>query len=100
MHDPRSDITALHLLGIDTQSYQRQLSAFASSSPPTSGVWILDTQVIFTGWARAKRKAKLEICCQELSVPTRRLHNAGNDAHATLLLLEAMLVKERDGSAV
>lgn len=100
MHDPRSDITALNLLGIDTSSYSRQLNAFSSASPPTSGVFILDTQAIFCGWSRAKRKAKLELCCEELSVPTRRLHNAGNDAHYTLALLEAMLAKERDGSAV
>lgn len=98
MHDPRSDIVAINLLGIDTNSYQRSIHAFSSATPPTSGVWILDSQAIFCGWSRAKRKARLELCCEALQVPTRRLHNAGNDAHYTLALLEAMLEREKDGS--
>lgn len=45
------------------------------------GIWIVDTQRIFSGWLGRKHQIGLEKACQEVKVATKRLHNAGNDAH-------------------
>lgn len=83
MHDPRSDLTALELLGVGTSSFTRDLLSFRRGPPPTKGIFVLDTQKLYAGWVREKKQMKLGTCCEVLEVKTRRLHNAGNDARYT-----------------
>lgn len=42
-----------------------------------SGVSVVDTQSLYSGWTGVNRQIRLETCCQTLEVPTQRLHNAG-----------------------
>lgn len=90
MHDPRSDLTALALLGISTTAF----SSIVSSPPPTRGIFVLDSQDLYCGLVREKGKRKLEFCADKLGVQTRRLHNAANDAKYTLDVFERMMDRE------
>ncbi|GAA6058776.1 hypothetical protein JCM10212_001892 [Sporobolomyces blumeae] len=55
------------------------------------GIYVVDTQRVFAAWLGRKSQIGLEKACKEIDVPTRRLHNAGNDAHYTLALLEKLM---------
>ncbi|KAL8277378.1 hypothetical protein RQP46_010218 [Phenoliferia psychrophenolica] len=86
-HDPRSDLVALSLLGIPTTPFLPSVP----SPPPTTGIFILDSQDLYCGLVREKGKRKLELCASQLDVQTRRLHNAANDAKYTLDIFERMM---------
>lgn len=93
-HDPRSDLVALQLLGIETSGFKRGMedlwrSMITEGGLWPNGVWVVDTQVLYSGWMNDKRQVKLETCCAVLQLPTRRLHNAG----APFALLYRVLVK-------
>jgi hypothetical protein len=95
MHDPRSDLVALELLGIDPYNYLRDISAFKPSKSkiaPVSGIWVIDTQVLYSGWKREKQQTKLGTCCTVLEIAMRRLHNAGNDARYTSVPLPLLSI--------
>jgi hypothetical protein len=83
-HDPRMDLSALRRLGFDTsrdfQNDLRKLGSFEKTSGGEHGVWIVDTQALFSGWLKRKSQIGLERACKEIELSTQRLHNAGNDA--------------------
>lgn len=86
-HDPRGDIKALTKLGFDPQKeFERDLKHFGKKREG-GGIWVVDTQRVFGGWLGRKGQIGLEKACVEVNVPTRRLHNAGNDAHCKSLAL-------------
>jgi hypothetical protein len=96
-HDPRVDLRALKLaIGIDhgaftvlsSAGYPIRFPTPINSTPPI----IVDTQRLYAAWkGRPGFQVKLQTALLEFHVPTRRLHNAGNDAHYTLLLCEALM---------
>ncbi|GAA5865583.1 hypothetical protein JCM3774_002058 [Rhodotorula dairenensis] len=94
-HDPRMDLSALRRLGFDTtrefQNDLRKLSTFHTTSGGEHGVWVVDTQALFSGWLKRKSQIGLERACKEIELATKRLHNAGNDARYTLDLFEHMM---------
>lgn len=79
MHDPRSDLVALQLLGIETDHFHRQLHPYSKRNSSVN-IYVLDTQSLYVGWSGEKRQAKLETCCNALKLDPQGLHNAGNDA--------------------
>lgn len=87
-HDPRGDIKALTKLGFDPQKeFERDLMQFGKRREG-GGIWVVDTQRVFGGWLGRKGQIGLEKACVEVNVPTKRLHNAGNDAHCKLTRLD------------
>ncbi|GAA5953645.1 hypothetical protein JCM3765_006925 [Sporobolomyces pararoseus] len=92
-HDPRGDIRALKKLGFDAnKEFERDFMQFGKKkNREGGGIWVVDTQRIFSAWLGRKSQIGLEKACTEVEVPTKRLHNAGNDAHYTLTLLERMM---------
>ncbi|GAA5853616.1 hypothetical protein JCM8547_007385 [Rhodosporidiobolus lusitaniae] len=100
-HDPRQDLIALRGLGFDSSvEFQRDLHQFAKDVAKGRGeekgkVWVADTQRLFESWMGRKVQIGLERACNEIGVETRRLHNAGNDAHYTLDLFERMMDSSR-----
>jgi hypothetical protein len=56
---------------------------------PTQGIYIVDTTIVFGALiGDCKNKKGLRDVCAFLQIPTRYLHNAGNDAHVSLFLEE------------
>ncbi|CEQ42340.1 SPOSA6832_04149 [Sporobolomyces salmonicolor] len=97
-HDPRGDLRALANLGFDVErDFERELKRMenASRNNEDGGVWIVDTQRLFGAWLERKSQVGLEKACAEFEVPTKRLHNAGNDAHYTLDLFERLMDRSR-----
>ena len=82
-HDPRGDIRALTKLGFDAnKEFERDFMQFGKKKKREGGgIWVVDTQRIFSAWLGRKSQIGLEKACTEVEVPTKRLHNAGNDAH-------------------
>lgn len=78
------DLSALRRLGFDTtrdfQNDLRKLTTFHATSGGDHGVWVVDTQALFSGWLKRKSQIGLERACKEIELATKRLHNAGNDA--------------------
>ncbi|GAA5877912.1 hypothetical protein JCM16303_000279 [Sporobolomyces ruberrimus] len=90
-HDPRGDIRALSKLGFDSEKvFLRDLRNLGKKRDG-GGIWVVDTQRVFSAWFGRKDQIGLEKACKEVEVPTKRLHNAGNDAHYTLTLLERLM---------
>jgi len=61
-------------------------------APPQHGIFIVDTSDLFAaleGEAGGNRRS-LERVCRHLQIGTTYLHNAGNDAHYTMLALQSM----------
>lgn len=90
-HDPRMDLSALRRLGFAPSDFRtdlRRLNASAASAAAgrtgEHGLWVVDTQALFSGWLKRKSQIGLERACKEIALPTQRLHNAGNDARCTL----------------
>ena len=53
---------------------------------------VQDTQNLFCGWSDPPiKQINLAKACAELNIPAVKLHNAGNDADATLTLWEKVL---------
>ncbi|GAA6054447.1 hypothetical protein JCM3770_007221 [Rhodotorula araucariae] len=100
-HDPRADLRCLGQIGFDADRYfhsdLRDLGASPQGSEKvTEGkVWVVDTQRLFSAWINRKAQIGLEKACTEVKVPTKRLHNAGNDAHYTLDLFERLMNRKR-----
>lgn len=82
------DLSALRRLGFDSaadfQSDLRQLGKPVSNRDGEHGIWVVDTQALFSGWLKRKSQIGLERACKEIDLPTKRLHNAGNDARCEL----------------
>ncbi|GAA5887158.1 hypothetical protein JCM5296_001614 [Sporobolomyces johnsonii] len=81
-HDPNKDLHALAKLGFDVQSeFECDLTRVPQREAGQGGVWVVDTQRLFEGWVQRRGQVGLNEACQELKVPTKHLHNPGNDAH-------------------
>ncbi|KAJ7146133.1 hypothetical protein C8R44DRAFT_8205 [Mycena epipterygia] len=86
-HDHRSDMKDLHRLEapVDTAVYQ------LPDTTPSQGIFIVDTAILFRALiGKVHNTEKLVTVCNHLQIPTVFLHNAGNDAHYTLLALREM----------
>ncbi|GAA5860767.1 hypothetical protein JCM1840_001956 [Sporobolomyces johnsonii] len=95
-HDPNMDLRALAKLGFDVRrEFECDLTRVAQREAGQGGVWVVDTQRLFEGWMERRGQVGLEKACKELEVPTKRLHNAGNDAHYTLDLFERLMDRAR-----
>lgn len=81
LHAPTADLEALQLLGIDTDTFHRDLSA-PGFQPQPGQVYVCDTQSLYSGWSGDRRKEKLMTACKALGVDTTgaRPHNAGQFA--------------------
>lgn len=53
---------------------------------PSDACYTLDTQILYLQVDRASDKSRLEDVLEYFSIPARYLHNAGNDAHYTMLI--------------
>jgi hypothetical protein len=68
------------------------LSYILPDAVPEEGLFVVDTSDLFgalEGEGSATRRS-LDRVCKHLQVPTEYLHNAGNDAHYTLLAMKSM----------
>ncbi|KAG6857091.1 hypothetical protein H0H87_009652 [Tephrocybe sp. NHM501043] len=87
-HDNSQDIKYLNSLNAPING----LSYILPDSLPDSGLFVVDTSDLFgalEGSPGADRR-KLERMCNLMQIPTRNLHNAGNDAYYTLEAMMAM----------
>ncbi|KIY74035.1 hypothetical protein CYLTODRAFT_364306 [Cylindrobasidium torrendii FP15055 ss-10] len=86
-HDHSQDIKYLRQLDAPI----KQLEVILPDTTPATGLYVLDTSELFAGLeGDGHNKRSLETVCHLLGIPTRGLHNAGNDAHYTLQALKAM----------
>ncbi|KAF8138415.1 hypothetical protein EV363DRAFT_1313880 [Boletus edulis] len=89
-HDNNQDIKYLKSKDVDVV-----LSNMAFMLPdalPQEGIFVIDTSDLFAaleGEAGGDRRS-LERVCRHLQIGTTHLHNAGNDAHYTMLALQSM----------
>ncbi|KAI8918346.1 hypothetical protein DFJ77DRAFT_455244 [Powellomyces hirtus] len=74
-HDIRSDIEYLEIWGLDPTDYTKD---------------IFDTRDLFVP-VGMKEQTSLKTICTDLNIPTKYLHNAGNDAYYTMLAFMAMV---------
>ncbi|KAH8813461.1 hypothetical protein DL96DRAFT_1535635 [Flagelloscypha sp. PMI_526] len=82
-----------YLLSSDIEAPITGYSYTLPDSPPTEGIYILDTAELFAALEGddSLYHRSLETMCRLLELPTAHLHNAGNDAHYTLLSFESMV---------
>lgn len=92
-HDDRSDLKSLEQIGFETDKFLRTLSKL--SGKDRNNIFIVDTQKLYAAWIERNLQVRLSTCCETLEVPTRRLHNAGNDAHYTLEIFERLMDRSR-----
>ncbi|KAL6309686.1 hypothetical protein BKA93DRAFT_849857 [Sparassis latifolia] len=88
-HDNSQDIKYLRSDALRAVS---ELEFILPDAPPARGVFVVDTADLFAaleGESSANRRA-LERVCIHLQIKTESLHNAGNDAHYTLLAMQSM----------
>lgn len=105
-HSAAAEIAYFSKLGIDTTKWVVGLPdpAFWNdpiASPPgetevrlrEGAVYVMDTQRLFnaSGLPEAQRQVGLENALKALDIPSRYLHNAGNDACYTLAMYEALV---------
>lgn len=62
--------------------------------PPSDGIFVIDTCEMFAALegSSTKNNQSLQTVCRRLGIPTMYLHNAGNDAHVSLLLFPFFLL--------
>ncbi|PCH41065.1 hypothetical protein WOLCODRAFT_137165 [Wolfiporia cocos MD-104 SS10] len=87
-HDYKQDIKYL-------REQLQALSDFDSLLPdqvPSEGVYVIDTSDMFAALEGESggNKRSLERACRLLQIPVDYLHNAGNDAHFTMLAMRSM----------
>ncbi|GAA6059854.1 hypothetical protein JCM10212_007059 [Sporobolomyces blumeae] len=92
LHDHRSDLKSLQLLGLSTASFVQSPTLPLPTHPDAgsmyrsgseSGKWILDTQHLYSGWKRQKKQARLETACKELGISLHDDENGVRDAVAS-----------------
>ncbi|KAG6336841.1 hypothetical protein ID866_2237 [Astraeus odoratus] len=89
-HDNNQDMKYLKSKAVDAQL--PNLAFLLPDVLPKDGIFVLDTSDLFAaleGEASNNRRS-LERVCRHLQVPISYLHNAGNDAHYTMLALISM----------
>jgi len=88
-HSPAEDIKILKTWGSPLQGMTPEVP----DSTPETGLYILDTVDIFSALIGEKKPRALERTCLLLQLPQDSLdkfHNAGNDAHFTMMALRDM----------
>ncbi|KAN0097512.1 hypothetical protein V8E55_001958 [Tylopilus felleus] len=89
-HDNHQDIKYLKSKNVDV--VLSDMAFMLPDAPPQHGIFIVDTSDLFAaleGEAGGNRRS-LERVCRHLQIGTTYLHNAGNDAHYTMLALQSM----------
>lgn len=77
-HDPRADLRSLHDLGFDIDMFKKRLGAEAGETVDDEGIYVVDTQSIYSAWAGVKEQTKLTTACEAVDVSLgifRRLFN-------------------------
>ncbi|PBK72698.1 hypothetical protein ARMSODRAFT_953098 [Armillaria solidipes] len=88
-HDNSQDIKYLQQIKAPIDGYSHILP----DAIPETGIYVVDTADLFgalLGEDSPGNKRSLEQMCHHLKVPTKLLHNAGNDAYYTLAALKLM----------
>ncbi|KAJ7165529.1 hypothetical protein C8R43DRAFT_986672 [Mycena crocata] len=88
-HDPSQDLKLLKLLGAPVEAAVAELP----NETPSEGIFIVDSAMLFGAlMGEGNNTRSLEQVCNHLRVEVEEasLHNAGNDAHFTLLALREM----------
>ncbi|KAH9482738.1 Good for full DBP5 activity protein 2 [Psilocybe cubensis] len=87
-HDNSQDIKDLKKLEVDLEG----MSYIMPDSIPDSGIFVIDTSDLIGALLGegSGEKRSLDKTCSLLQIPTQYLHNAGNDAHYTLLSMQEM----------
>ncbi|KAG9317407.1 hypothetical protein JVU11DRAFT_1606 [Chiua virens] len=89
-HDNNQDIK--YLKSKDVEIQLPNMAFLLPDVLPQEGIFIIDTSDLFAaleGEAGGNRRS-LERVCRHLQISTTYLHNAGNDAHYTMLALQSM----------
>jgi len=89
-HDNNQDIKYLKSPAVNVN--MPNLSFLLPEATPGDGIFVIDTSDLFAALEGegGHNKRSLERVCRHLQVPTSFLHNAGNDAHYTLLAMKEM----------
>ncbi|KAF8974470.1 hypothetical protein BDZ97DRAFT_25748 [Flammula alnicola] len=87
-HDNTQDVKDLNKLGVDLNG----LSYVLPDTMPETGIFVIDTADLIGALLGEGdgNKRSLEKTCSLLQIPTKHLHNAGNDANYTLLAMRSM----------
>ncbi|KIJ56794.1 hypothetical protein M422DRAFT_72928 [Sphaerobolus stellatus SS14] len=90
-HSHGQDVKYLKQLEAPIDDIQYQFPE-SDSGPPSAGIYIVDTSSLFAALeGRSDETRGLERMCALLQIPNLdRFHNAGNDAHFTLIALKEM----------
>ncbi|KAI0375610.1 hypothetical protein BV20DRAFT_959607 [Pilatotrama ljubarskyi] len=88
-HDNSQDIKYLKS---DAVNAVERLDYLLPDSPQKGEVYVVDTADLFAALEgdASNNKRSLERVCRHLQIPTKFLHNAGNDAHYTLDAMMSM----------
>ncbi|KAI0335439.1 hypothetical protein GY45DRAFT_1316760 [Cubamyces sp. BRFM 1775] len=88
-HDSSQDIKYLKS---DAVKAVERLDYILPDNPQNGEIYVVDTADLFSALEgdESNNKRALERVCRHLQIPTKFLHNAGNDAHYTLDALIAM----------
>ncbi|KAF9247299.1 hypothetical protein BU15DRAFT_38431 [Melanogaster broomeanus] len=89
-HDNSQDIKYLKSKAVEVPL--NNMAFLLPETLPQEGIFVIDTADLFAaleGEAGGNRRS-LERVCRHLQIPTSYLHNAGNDAHYTMLALQSM----------
>lgn len=95
-HAAHGDLLALKALRIPTAHWHTGV-ADMDLGKTRAGVFVLDTQRLWSGLTGYQDQIGLGHACDVIGVETGGLHNAGNDAKFTLNLFEAMMDRARGG---
>ncbi|KAF5344148.1 hypothetical protein D9758_008845 [Tetrapyrgos nigripes] len=87
-HDRAQDIKYLKYKEIDAPL--DGLAFVLPASPPAEGLFVIDTADLFAALEGQRDTRSLERMCRLLQISTEYLHNAGNDAHYTLMACKEM----------
>lgn len=76
---------------LNSKAVEAPLAGLAYMLPdatPDDGIWVIDTGDLFAALEGEPggNKRGLERICRHLQIPAEWLHNAGNDAHVSILL--------------
>ncbi|KAH7914204.1 hypothetical protein BJ138DRAFT_1110783 [Hygrophoropsis aurantiaca] len=89
-HDNSQDIKYLNSKAVEADL--PDMTFLLPDATPDAGIFVVDTSELFAaleGEAGHNRRS-LERVCRHLQIPCPYLHNAGNDAHYTLLSMKSM----------
>ena len=103
-HDASAETRYFQKLGIDSDIFSTTIPSELGSSTPTwptkassSTIIVQDTQNLYAGWSEPQiKQINLGKACLTFGLEdeARKLHNAGNDAFATLRIWEILLEME------